>query len=282
MARKKGGARAAGSGSIPRKVPRQGRGWGGVKVKRRFHSHAPSVAVYARVQEAYLKRIHNKEAVNQAYSCEMLRELQNADTAARAAGTHAPCSDTSADEMDKSEDESSDSDQKEEPVKKIARPVVKQYARRMRSDAVAGSSAATSAAASSSRPLSTSTAASGALISTAAAANTRTEDTHSSINTAATIVRTTGTRKQLDVTVNADGGDDGSSSSSSSSEDSSIPEGEFVVEKIIGMRVTADKKLLYYVKWAGYPSSENTWEPLSNLANAQLCIARFDAKLARI
>lgn len=35
---------------------------------------------------------------------------------------------------------------------------------------------------------------------------------------------------------------------------------------------------MYLVKWKGYPSSENTWEPKKNLSHASELIATFDAK----
>ena len=37
----------------------------------------------------------------------------------------------------------------------------------------------------------------------------------------------------------------------------------YVVEKIIKMKKTQGKNY-YLVKWAGYPSSDNTWEPEEN------------------
>ena len=41
-------------------------------------------------------------------------------------------------------------------------------------------------------------------------------------------------------------------------------EEEYVVEKILDKRMT-DGKPVYYLKWKGYPDSENTWEPIENL-----------------
>lgn len=34
----------------------------------------------------------------------------------------------------------------------------------------------------------------------------------------------------------------------------------------------------YFVKWKGYPASENTWEPKTNLVHAAQLVAAFDAK----
>ena len=47
-------------------------------------------------------------------------------------------------------------------------------------------------------------------------------------------------------------------------------EQEFEVEQIL-----ARKSQQYFVKWKGYPDSENTWEPLKNLANCQLLLQQF-------
>ena len=38
----------------------------------------------------------------------------------------------------------------------------------------------------------------------------------------------------------------------------------YEVEKIIKMKIQKGKNL-FLVKWVGYPSSENTWEPKENL-----------------
>ncbi|XP_057293747.1 chromobox protein homolog 1-like [Hydractinia symbiolongicarpus] len=42
-------------------------------------------------------------------------------------------------------------------------------------------------------------------------------------------------------------------------------EEEYVVEKILKHRVTKKGKTEYYLKWKGFPSEENTWEPAENL-----------------
>lgn len=63
---------------------------------------------------------------------------------------------------------------------------------------------------------------------------------------------------------------------------------EYTVEKIINRRGNG-KSALYRVKWVGYPTSANTWEPLSNLEGSKDMVRAFDkeqdakeAKLAEI
>ena len=63
------------------------------------------------------------------------------------------------------------------------------------------------------------------------------------------------------------------SDNSSSSESESDGE-EYEVEKIVDAKVRK-YGIMYNVKWAGYPDSENTWEPARNLENAQEKIAEY-------
>lgn len=56
-----------------------------------------------------------------------------------------------------------------------------------------------------------------------------------------------------------------------------LAEEEYVVEKILKKKSTGGK-VLYYLKWKGYPDSENTWEPPENLDCPEL-IEKFEAGL---
>jgi len=47
-------------------------------------------------------------------------------------------------------------------------------------------------------------------------------------------------------------------------------EDEFVVEKILNHRVNKKGKKEYFLKWKGFPDSENTWEPAANLNCTEL------------
>ena len=51
----------------------------------------------------------------------------------------------------------------------------------------------------------------------------------------------------------------------------------FEVERIVDSRQKA-KKVEYMVKWKGYPSSENTWEPVSNLEDVLDMVEAYEAK----
>jgi chromodomain protein Y len=44
---------------------------------------------------------------------------------------------------------------------------------------------------------------------------------------------------------------------------------EYEVEVILTHQTYKNRQTRYLVKWKGYDSSENTWEPESNLSNAE-------------
>jgi hypothetical protein len=52
-------------------------------------------------------------------------------------------------------------------------------------------------------------------------------------------------------------------------------EDEFEVEKVIAKK-TKNGKLYYLIKWEGYSSAENTWEPIENLTNIGELIKDFE------
>jgi len=54
-------------------------------------------------------------------------------------------------------------------------------------------------------------------------------------------------------------------------------EEEYEIEAIVGKRKRKGKSH-YRVKWAGYGSEDNTWEPLQNLQNCLDKIEKFEAE----
>ena len=54
-----------------------------------------------------------------------------------------------------------------------------------------------------------------------------------------------------------------------------LKEGEYNVEKIVGMKKINGKKH-YLVKWEGFPSSQNTWEPVEHLEMVKMMIKQFE------
>ncbi len=56
-------------------------------------------------------------------------------------------------------------------------------------------------------------------------------------------------------------------------------EGEWEVEKILDSGIdTGSSEHKYFVKWKGYASKDNTWEPRSNLAHCMELVRKFDAQ----
>ena len=51
------------------------------------------------------------------------------------------------------------------------------------------------------------------------------------------------------------------------------------VERIVDKK-NVGKKVMYFVKWEGYASDQNTWEPIANLKNVSKMVKRYNRKLA--
>ena len=57
---------------------------------------------------------------------------------------------------------------------------------------------------------------------------------------------------------------------------------EYIVERIVGKRNNMkSRRIEYLVKWLGYESDQNTWEPLPNLDGSQQLLADFEKRLRR-
>jgi len=59
-----------------------------------------------------------------------------------------------------------------------------------------------------------------------------------------------------------------------------VPKGQYEVEEIVESQIDAETmQHMYFVKWKGYSSDENTWEPKQNLLpGAADLVAEFDKK----
>ena len=53
----------------------------------------------------------------------------------------------------------------------------------------------------------------------------------------------------------------------------------FNVEKILKKKRTEDGEVRYLVKWDGYDSTENTWEPPENFSGCPQVLENFEKKL---
>lgn len=50
---------------------------------------------------------------------------------------------------------------------------------------------------------------------------------------------------------------------------------EWEVEEVVSVRTTGAGQEEFYIKWKGYSSDENTWEPAENVSNCDAAIERF-------
>lgn len=57
---------------------------------------------------------------------------------------------------------------------------------------------------------------------------------------------------------------------------------QYVVEKILDKRIDSKGFAKYLVKWEGYPSTSNTWEPLENLVDCDAAMQQYELTRATI
>lgn len=50
---------------------------------------------------------------------------------------------------------------------------------------------------------------------------------------------------------------------------------EWEVEDVVSHRISKKGELEFFIKWKGYKSSENTWEPESNVTNCDKIVEKF-------
>ncbi|CAF0910774.1 unnamed protein product [Rotaria sordida] len=53
---------------------------------------------------------------------------------------------------------------------------------------------------------------------------------------------------------------------------------DYDVEKILSKRINGKGRTFYLIKWKGYSTSHNTWEPKDNVTNCQDLIKEFEAE----
>jgi hypothetical protein len=63
-----------------------------------------------------------------------------------------------------------------------------------------------------------------------------------------------------------------------SSSEAPVPEGEFVVERILNDRMNKNGTQVYLVKWEGFSDSEATWEPAEHLSASQEILDEYVAR----
>jgi len=56
---------------------------------------------------------------------------------------------------------------------------------------------------------------------------------------------------------------------------------DYDVEKIVSKRTDENGRIFYLIKWKGYSSSDNSWEPENHVANCQNLIKAFKAEQAK-
>lgn len=56
---------------------------------------------------------------------------------------------------------------------------------------------------------------------------------------------------------------------------------EYEVEKVVDSRLNKKGKMEYLIKWVGYDSSQNTWEPERNLATCRDMIEKYNQQTSR-
>lgn len=60
--------------------------------------------------------------------------------------------------------------------------------------------------------------------------------------------------------------------------DADVPPKDYVVEKILDKKIDTKGRSKYLVKWEGYPSSSNTWEPLENLVDCDSALEKYEVR----